>query len=97
MGKFDGRTESSCCPLAFACRPLGLDFNPSLAASRVMEKAAPRPILGAPAQSLLHRIAVDVVELLCKLRMIANVEVVVALLPKMVGVSDQTPCNSLLQ
>jgi hypothetical protein len=53
-----------------------------------MEKAAPRPSLRTRAQSLLHRIAVDVVELLCKLRLIANVEVVVALLPEMFGVFD---------
>jgi hypothetical protein len=33
----------------------------------------------------------NVVELLSKLRMIANVEIVVALLPEMVGVSDQSP------
>ena len=39
----------------------------------------------------------NVVELLYKLRMIANVEIVVALLPEMVGVSDQTPRHSLLQ
>ena len=39
----------------------------------------------------------NVVELFHKLRMIANVEIVVALLPEMVGVSDQTPCHSLLQ
>jgi hypothetical protein len=39
----------------------------------------------------------NVVELLDKLSVIANVEIVVALLPEMVGVSDQTPCYSLLQ
>jgi hypothetical protein len=39
----------------------------------------------------------DVVKLLYELLMIANVEIVVALLPEMVGVSDQTPRHSLLQ
>ncbi len=62
-----------------------------------MEKATPRPVVGALAQSPLYRIAMNVVELLYKLRMIANVEIVVALLPEMVGVSDQTPRHSLLQ
>ena len=39
----------------------------------------------------------NVVKLPQKLRMIANVEIVVALLPEMFGVPDQTPCHSLLQ
>jgi hypothetical protein len=39
----------------------------------------------------------NVVELLYKLLKIANVEIVVALLPEMVSVSDQTPRHSLLQ
>ena len=39
----------------------------------------------------------DVVELFDKLCMITNVEVVVALLPEMFCISDQTPCDSLLQ
>jgi len=46
-----------------------------------MEKAAPRPVFGALAQSPLHRIAVNVVELLYELFMIANVEIVLALGP----------------
>jgi hypothetical protein len=62
-----------------------------------MDKAAPRPVFGALAQSRLHRVAMNVVELLYELRMIANIEIVVALLPEMVSVSDQTPCHSLLQ
>lgn len=39
----------------------------------------------------------DVVELLYELLMIANFEIVVALLPEVVSVSDQTPRHSLLQ
>jgi hypothetical protein len=39
----------------------------------------------------------NVVQFLCKLRVIANVEIVVAFLPEMIGVADQTPCHSLLQ
>lgn len=62
-----------------------------------MEKAAPPPTFGAFTQSLLHRIAMNVVELLYKLLMIANIEVVVALLPEMLGLSDQTPRYSLFQ
>jgi hypothetical protein len=84
-------------PLALARSPFGLDFNSSLAASCVMEKAAPRPLFGALLQSLLHPVPMNVMKLLYKLRMIANVEIVVALLPEMVGVSDQTPRHSLLQ
>jgi hypothetical protein len=61
-----------------------------------MEKAARRPVFGALAQSPLHWVPVNIVELLHKLGVIANVEIVVALLPEMVGVSDQTPRHSLL-
>ena len=57
----------------------------------MMEKAAPRPVFGALPQSLLHRVPMNVMKLLYKLRLIANVEIVVALLPEMVAVSDQTP------
>ena len=78
-------------PLALARSPFGLDFNSSLAASCMMEKAAPRPVFGALPQSLLHRVPMNVMKLLYKLRLIANVEIVVALLPEMVAVSDQTP------
>jgi hypothetical protein len=39
----------------------------------------------------------DVMELLQELLMIANVEIVVALLPEMIGVSNQTPRYALLQ
>jgi len=39
----------------------------------------------------------NVMQFLYKLRMIANVEIVVALLPKMISVTDQTSCHSLLQ
>ena len=38
-----------------------------------------------------------VVELLYELVVIANVEIVVAFLPEMLGVSDQTAGHSLLQ
>jgi hypothetical protein len=80
----------------FACGPFGLNFDSSLAASCVMEKAAPSPVFRTLAQSLLHRIPMNVMELLHKLLMIANVEVVIAL-PEMVSGSDQTPRHSLLQ
>src|SRR5947209_3005965 len=62
-----------------------------------MEKAAPRPVFGARAQSFFHRVPMNVVQFLYELRMIPNVEIVVALLPEMIGVADQTPCHSLLQ
>lgn len=96
MGEFDGWAEVSRNSFAFSRGPFGLDFDPSFAARRMMEEAAPRPILGAAAPRV-HRVGMNVVELLDKLRLIANVQVLVALLPKMVGVSDQTPCYSLLQ
>jgi hypothetical protein len=45
--------------LALACGPFGLDFNSSRAAGCVMEKAAPRPVFGALAQSLVHRVPMN--------------------------------------
>jgi hypothetical protein len=97
VGQFDAWAKSLRFSLALACSPFGLDFNSSLATRGVMKKAAPRPVFRALAQSPLHRVAVNVVELLYKLRMIANVEVVVALPPEMLGVPDQPPCHSFLQ
>lgn len=97
MGQFDGWTEVSNSSFAFSRGPFGLDFDSSLAASRMIEKAAPRPILGAVAQSRVHQVGVNVVGLLDKLRLIASVEVVVAVLPKMILVSGETPGRSLLQ
>ena len=47
-----------------------------------MQKAAPPQVFGALAQSGLYRVAMNVVDILYELRMIANVEVVVALLPE---------------
>jgi hypothetical protein len=62
-----------------------------------MEKAAPWPVFRALAESLLHWVAMNVMELLYKLRMIANVEIIIALLPEVIGFSDQTPRHALLQ
>jgi|SRR5579859_2152742 len=97
VGRFNGWTEFCRGSLALACGPFGFNLNRSIAARCVMEKAAAWPVLGAFAQSLLHRVRMNVVELFYKPRMIANVEVVITLLPEMVGVSDQTACYSLFQ
>lgn len=96
-GQFDGWTEVASSSFAFSRGPFGLDFDPSLAARRVMEEAAPWPILGAAAQSRVDRVGMNAVEPLDKVRLIANVEVVVALLPKVILVSGETLCHSLLQ
>jgi hypothetical protein len=52
--------------------------------------------LGVLAQSRIDCVAMRVVKLIYELVMIANVEIVVAFLPEMLGVSDQTPRHSLL-
>src|SRR5260370_27115376 len=51
-------------PLALARSPFGLDSNSSLAASCVMEKAAPRPVFGALPQSLFHWVPMNVMKVL---------------------------------
>jgi hypothetical protein len=95
--QFYGCTQLSSCSLAFARGPFGLDFNSSLDACGVMEKTAPGPVFGTLAESRPYRVPMDVMELLHELLMIANVEIVVALLPEMIGVSNQTPRYALLQ
>ena len=50
-----------------------------------MVEAAPLPVFGTIAQSGLDRVAMDVAELLHELLVIADVEIVVALLPEVLG------------
>jgi len=50
-----------------------------------LTKAAPIPIFRTFTQSALHRIAVDVTEFLHKLAIVADVEIVIAFLPEMLG------------
>ena len=64
--------------------PVGFDLDrPSLAGSSVPE-TRPRPILGLGGQSPGDGIAVDVAQLLHKLSMREDIEVIVARLPKAV-------------
>jgi len=97
VGQFYRCTQLSSRSLAFARGPLGLDFNSFLDACGVREKTAPGPVFGTLAESRPYRVPMDVMELLQELLMIANVEIVVALLPEMIGVSNQTPRYALLQ
>jgi hypothetical protein len=55
-----------------------------------MKKAAPLPVFGPIAQTLLDRIAMDVTEFFRELAAIANVEVIIALLPEMLAIANQT-------
>jgi hypothetical protein len=72
VGQFDGWIKASRFSLALSRCPFRLDFDSSPATGCVIEKAASGEILGALAQSLLHRLAMNVVWLLYKLRMIAE-------------------------
>jgi hypothetical protein len=91
------RGEPSCRTLPPACGPFRLNLNGSLAAGCVMQKTAPLPIFRPLAQSSSHRILMNVVQLFHELLIIANIEIVVSLLPEMLGVSDQTPSHSLFE
>ena len=62
-----------------------------------MAKTAPLPVLRTLAQPSLHWIAMNVAQLLHKLRVISNVEIVVPFLPEMLGIANQAPRYSLLQ
>ena len=62
-----------------------------------MLETAPFPVLRKLAQPALDRIAVNIAQLLNKLRIIANVEIVVPLLPEMLRVPKQAPGHSLLE
>jgi hypothetical protein len=62
-----------------------------------MTKAAPWPSFRRGAQLAFHRIAMNVPQLLNELRVIADVEIVVALLPEMFGIADEPPRYTLLQ
>ena len=65
-GHFQARKEFSRFLLASGL--FGLDFNSPLAARCVMEKAAPRPVFGARAQSFFHRVPMNVVQFLYELQ-----------------------------
>src|SRR5258708_1944199 len=62
-----------------------------------MAKTAPLPVLRTFAQPRVHRISMNVAQLLHKLRIISNVEIVVPLLPEMLRFANQAPGYSLLQ
>ncbi len=108
-GGLDSWTECSRRSFAFSRRPLRLDLHPSLIASCVVAKTAPLPVLRTFAQPSRHRIAMNVAQLFHKLRIISNIEIVIPLLPEMLGcpiqacfwlewvIAKQTPRYSLLQ
>ena len=62
-----------------------------------MAKADPLPVFRALTQAAIHRISVDVAKLFDELPIIANVEIVVPLLPEVLGIADQSPRHTLLQ
>src|SRR5271157_4256384 len=97
MGDFNGRTQPPCRALAFSCGPLGLDFHSPLSPGCVVAEAAPFPILRLRAQPTLDRIAMDVAQLLNEFFMIAYVAVVIALLPEVFSIADQSQRDALLK
>lgn len=89
MGQWHGTTELSFRSFALAGGPFGFDLYDSLDAGCAVAEAAPWPIFGAGAQPSTHRVGVNVMQLLYKLRVVADVEIVVALLPEVFGLADQ--------
>jgi len=93
---FDHCFRSNSQALSSLGRPLGLNLHRSFAASRIMTKAAPHPILRARYQPALHRIPVHVVQLLKALVFAPNVEIVIPRLPKVAGVARHQPARHRL-
>lgn len=87
----------SCCSFALFCCPLRFNLHASRASCGVVEKAAPLPILRTRAQSAVHGIAVDVAQLFCELAVMADVEIVVALLPEVLRLANQASRHALFQ
>src|SRR3954462_46885 len=82
VGQLNSWTEPPGSSLAFACCPFRFEFNCSLAFRCVVAKAAPLPILRALTESRSYWIPVNVTQLLHKLRIVSDVEVVISLLPE---------------
>jgi hypothetical protein len=77
--------------------PGRFNFDRSYFSGRVVAKARPRPIFGTIAEVLSYGVAVDVVQLLIKLIMVADVEVVVSVLPEMRSIANVFSGDALLK
>jgi len=62
--------------------PFGLNFHSCIPVFRIVAEAAPLPILRPLHQSTRHGIAMNIAQLLHKLRMIANVAIIITPLPE---------------
>ena len=82
-------------PFACPCRPFTFNFHSSCATGCVVAKAAPLPVFRAFAQTALYRVSMDVAKLLHKLRVVPDVEIVIALLPEVCGFADQAAGDAL--
>src|SRR5579862_2104575 len=79
-------------------RPLRLDLHDSFNAGSVVSKAAPCPILRALHQASLHRIAMNVTQLLDALARAPHIEVVIPRQPQQTTLGRaQTPRHILLE
>ena len=74
-GDFDFLSDHASHLLPSPRRPLRLNFHHSSSARNVMPKTAPRPILRTPHQATLHRIAMNVTQLLDSPGVASHIEV----------------------
>jgi len=95
--RFHGWLEPPCGSLALSGNPLRFNLHASFDARGIVTKAAPLPVFRTFTQCTLHRVAMDVSQFFHELRMIPNIEIVIALLPEVLGFADQPPRDSLLQ
>jgi hypothetical protein len=65
-----------------------LDVYASFSAGSAVTKTAPRPVLETLTQAALHRIAMNLAKLFHEVRVISNIDIVVPLLPEMLGTAD---------
>ena len=92
-----GTSKPSHRSFALSCCPFRLDFYEAFDSCCVVSVAAPLPVLRSLAQSLLHRIAVNISQLLHKLVIVPDIEIVITLLPEVFCFADQSPRDTLLE
>ena len=89
--------RASCRSFSLPRCPFAFYLHCPCATRRALAKTAPLPVLFTRAQATLLRVVMKISKLFHKLRFIANIEIVIALLPEMLAFADQSPRYSLFQ
>jgi hypothetical protein len=95
--ELSGWAESPSGSLSLPRCPFAFNLHSPCATRRILAKTSPLPVLFTRAQAALYRVVMNISKFFHELRFIANIEIVVALLPEMLGLTDQSLRYSLLQ